>query len=165
MNSKDRFNFPVSCLVALLILVSCVPAPTLSSPTATPLQPTTSPQPTATADEFSVLQAGQSYRDSSDDMDISFLDVTGFQATVNEDSEILEVTLHLRDIPTTVTRRQIINVSEYMWEISIFHDPAAISSTDPQPDYYLFLMTLATDPPTGGEGIMEPRAGEPETVP
>ena len=165
MNSKDRFNFPVFCLVALLILVSCVPAPTLSSPTATPLQPTTSPQPTATADEFSVLQAGQSYRDSSDDMDISFLDVTGFQATVNEDSEILEVTLHLRDIPTTVTRRQVINVSEYMWEISIFHDPATISPTDPQPDYYLFLMTLATDPPTGGEGIMEPRAGEPETVP
>jgi hypothetical protein len=165
MNSKDRFNFPVFCLVALLILGSCVPAPTLSSPTATPLQPTTSPQPTATADEFPVLQAGQSYRDSSDDMDISFLDVTGFQATVNEDSEILEVTLHLRDIPTTVTRRQVINVSEYMWEISIFHDPATISSTDPQPDYYLFLMTLATDPPTGGEGIMEPRGGEPETVP
>ena len=110
-----------------------------------------------------MLKTGQSYSDVAGDMEISFLDVTGIQATVNEEAEILEVVLNLRDIPETATRRQIRNLTEYMWEISIFTDPTKFDIANAQPDYSLFLLTLVTDPPTG-EGVMTPVPGEPEIV-
>ena len=114
--------------------------------------------------ETAMFNAGLNYSDASGDMEVSFLDVTGFQATVNEATETLEVVLQLRDIPETATRRQIRNLTEYMWEISIFTDPAKLGIANTQADYQLFLMTIVTDPPTG-EGVMTPVPGEPEIVP
>src|SRR5215207_888130 len=109
------------------------------------------------------LKAGLSYSDASGDMAVSFLDVVAFQAAINEETEILEVLLQMRDVPPTATHRQIRNVAEYMWEISIFTDPSKLDTTDVQPDYYLFLMTVETDPPTG-HGILEPGPGNPKTI-
>ncbi|HKY53107.1 MAG TPA: hypothetical protein VJM08_02325, partial [Anaerolineales bacterium] len=111
---------------------------------------------------------GLSYSDISGDMEISFLDVVGFQAAVNEELELLEVVLQMRDLPATATRRQMRNVAEYMSRIAIFLHPSTSNIANAQPDYSLILWTLATDPTTGqGQGyeIMTPRPGEPETVP
>jgi hypothetical protein len=115
-------------------------------------------------DETSLLKTGLSYSDSPNDMEVSFLDVVGFQAVVNEELEILEVVLNMRDVPEIATRRQMKNVAEYSWEISIFTDPAKFNFADAVPDYYLFLLTVETDP-AAGEGIMTPEPGKPETVP
>ena len=124
----------------------------------------TQDRPDNMPDETTMFNTGLNYSDASGDMEVSFLDVTGFQATVNEATETLEVVLQLRDIPETATRRQIRNLTEYMWEISIFTDPAKLGIANAQADYQLFLMTLVTDPPTV-EGVMTPVPGEPETVP
>ena len=150
----------LSLILLLTLLSSCSPAPT-AIPS---LPPSTHIPPTVTRTETSLFEAGKRYSDTPGDMEVSFLDVTGFQATVNEAEEILEVVLNVRDIPETATRRQIRNLTEYMWEISIFTDPTNVDRATPQPDYQLFLMTLVTDPPTV-EGVMTPVQGEPEVVP
>src|SRR5687768_6719652 len=96
-------------------------------------------------------------------MEVSFLDMIGLQATVNEEAELLEVTLQLRDVPETLIRRQIRNRPEYALEIQVFLDPSKVTTTDAQPDYYLSLMTVQTDPPSG-QVILTPVPGEPETA-
>lgn len=169
LNSTNRLIFR-ACLTVLLISVlgSCGAKPTLSSPTSIPAQPTDA-EPAPTSDASSLLKAGLSYSDTSGDMEIDFLDVVSFQAAVNEELEILEVVLHMRNIPETATRRQMRNVAEYLWRTSIFLDPSTIHTAIAQPDYYLILWTLATDPPTGpsgqGQEILTPMSGEPEVVP
>ncbi|HET9909908.1 MAG TPA: hypothetical protein VFQ23_24890 [Anaerolineales bacterium] len=116
--------------------------------------------------DMPVFNTGLSYNDASGDMEISFLDVTKFQAAVNEELEIVEIVLHMRDVPLTATRRQMRNVAEYMWRIPIFLDPSTNNPANSQADYYLLLWTLATDPPTGqADEVLTPRPGEPETVP
>ena len=116
--------------------------------------------------DMPVFNTGLSYTDTSGDIETSFLDVTTFQASVNEELEILEIVLQMRDVPPTATRRQMRNVAEYMWRIPIFLDPSTINTANAQADYYLILWTLATDPPTGqSEEILTPRPGEPEVVP
>jgi hypothetical protein len=97
-------------------------------------------------------------------MEVSFLDVIGFQATVNEQSEILEVVFQMRDVPPTATHRQIRNQAEYMWEVEVFLEPSEMLATDPQFDYLLTAMTVETDPPTGQE-ILTPVPGTPAVVP
>ncbi|MDQ2693374.1 MAG: hypothetical protein M3Y68_15160, partial [Chloroflexota bacterium] len=149
----------------LSLLSACGPAPVPATPTQIAASPTASPiQPTATESRPSLFQANRSYGDTSGDMEVSFLDVTGFQATVNEEAEVLEITLKLRDIPETATRRQMRNQVEYMWEISIFTDTAKFDIPDATPDYQLFILTIETDPPSGQE-FLTPEPGEPETVP
>ncbi|HJQ13897.1 MAG TPA: hypothetical protein VJ830_04035 [Anaerolineales bacterium] len=160
MSSKNRLNLHVFCLVALLILVSCTSVPETTSPTSTP--PQTQPAATSTAESL-IIQAGLRYNDPAGDMEVSFLDMVGLQTTVNEEAELLEVTFQMRDIPETVTRRQIKNQVEYAWEIHVFLDPSKMNTTDAQPDYFLSLMTVQTDPPSGQE-ILTPEPGEPETV-
>ena len=116
--------------------------------------------------DMPVFNTGLSYSDTSGDIEASFLDVTAFQAAVNEELEILEIVLHVRDVPPTATRRQMRNVAEYMLRIPVFLDPSTINIANAQADYYLILWTLATDPPTGqAEEILTPRPGEPEVVP
>ena len=166
MNSKARLSVPVFCLILLLILISCAPAPTLTSPTSTPPPPSASPTQLtpASTQESPIIQAGLHYNDAADDMEVSFLDMIGLQATVNEEAELLEVTLQLRDVPETLTRRQIRNRPEYALEIQVFLDPSEVTTTDAQPDYSLSLMTVQTDPPSG-QVILTPVPGEPETAP
>ena len=120
--------------------------------------------PDSAARSMQFLKSGLRYEDASGDMELSFLDVVTFQAAVNEETNMLEVLLHMRDVPPTATHRQIRNVAEYMWSISVFLDPSKIDAADAQADYYLFVMTVETDPPSGQE-IMEPAPGKPETVP
>ena len=155
------------CVLVVLttILSSCAPNPT---PTLVPLA-ATEPQPTHTATaaperESSMLKAGQSYGDSADDMTASYLDVISFQATVNEESETLEVVLHMRDIPSTVKIRQIKNFAEHMLDIDIFQDPAKITRPNAQPDYDFFLSTYYGDD-TPSEEIQTPMPGEPVDIP
>lgn len=143
-----------SILFSLAIVVSsCAPQPVSPSPTSPPTQPiptetvVPSTESTVTGKEFALLRAGFSYSDAPNDMVVSFLNLVGFQATVNEESELLEVVFHLRDIPHTATHRQTRYVAEYNWHVSVFLDPSKINTSDPQPDYSLSLMTLETDPP------------------
>ena len=165
MNPKRKNQSLLSIVVSIAsILASCgpVPTPSITEPSAVPPQPTLS-QPTATETESFSLQTGQHYSDTSGDMEVSFLDVVDFQATVNEQAELLEVAFHMRDVPETATRRQIRNVAEYMWELHVFLDPSKITP-DSQPDYFVSLMTVETDPPSG-QTILTPKPGTPETVP
>src|SRR5262245_39616805 len=114
LNFRSRFSLMLASFA--LVLASCgsknVPtsvSPTVTLPptksTLTAASSTTSPQPTntesatATEEESPLFKAGRSYTDSTNDMEVSFLDVVGFQATVDEASETLHVVLHLRDIP------------------------------------------------------------------
>jgi hypothetical protein len=163
-NVKNQFALCLT-IVVISTLSSCGPVTPVASPTPTPPQPTASQtQPAETSNESSYLQAGRRYGDISGDMEVSFLDVVGFQAAVNEQSEILEVVFQLRDIPSTATRRQIRNQAEYMWEVQVFLDPSELHTADAQFDYLLTAMTVETDPPTGQE-ILTPVPGTPEVVP
>src|SRR5215207_5131500 len=128
-------------LLIILLLTSCSSAPTLSSPTPVP------PQPTNTAPAiFSPFQSGTRYVDTSGDMAISFLDVVAFKATVNEEAEILDVTLWMRDIPETADRGQVANLIEYSWKIDVYLDPSEVDVAD----YYIGLNTSVENPIQGG---------------
>ncbi len=154
------------CLTVLVIsmLSSCGPVTPVASPTPTPPPPTASQTEPAETSNESFLQAGRRYGDASGDMEVSFLDVVGFQAAVNEQSEILEVVFQMRDVPPTATYRQIKNQAEYMWEVQVFLDPSEMQATDTRFDYLLTAMTVETDPPTGQE-ILTPVPGTPEVAP
>lgn len=159
-------SYRIWCLALLLtlILTACAPTTEPATVTATATQPATSTPPATPADS-SLLEAGIGYTDTSGDMAVSFLDVVGFQAAVNEDLELLEIVLQMRDVPSTATRRQMRNVAEYMWRIPVFLNPTATQTADDQADYYLILWTVVTDPPAPGQEMLTPTPGEPETVP
>ena len=160
-------NKSALCLTVLVIsmLSACGPVTPVASPTSTLPPPTASQtEPTETNNESSFLQAGRRYVDTSGDIEVSFLDVVGFQAAVNEQSEILEVVFQMRDVPSTATYRQIRNQAEYMWEVQVFLDPSEMQATDTQFDYLLTAMTVETDPPTGQE-ILTPVPGTPQVIP
>ncbi|HEU0294955.1 MAG TPA: hypothetical protein VFR47_19590 [Anaerolineales bacterium] len=129
-----------------LLLASCGPevTPTVSSPTSTPPQPI-STKPVATEGEFALFRAGQSYGDSANDMAISFLDVVGFEATVDEESEVLEVVLQMRDVPSTTPLEQIPNIIQYSWVVFVYLDPATSNLTDVPGDYYFAVNTSISD--------------------
>lgn len=152
-----------ACLLLILILAACAPATENSTVTVTPVPPATSTVQGASADS-PFLQVGQRYTDASEDMTVSVLDVVGFQATINEETQLLEVVLQLRDVPATITRRQMRNVAEYMWRVSVFLKPPLTDPAETPADYTLILWTLVTDPPSGQETLI-PTPGEPETVP
>src|SRR5215207_10923933 len=163
MNPKNKFDFRVFCFVASLVsvLVSCAPAQETPSPTSIPPQPTNAE--TATLDdESSMFKAGLRYKDASGDMPVSFLDVVAFQAAVNEETETLEVVLHMRDIPFTVTHGQITNLIEFSWVIFVHLDPSEASPANVPGDYYISLNTTADNHfIPGTEGASTPMAGEP----
>jgi hypothetical protein len=152
---------PISVHMILLsmLLASCSSAPTPSSPTSIPPQPTDTVPVTAES-EFSPFRAGTRYSDASGDMSISFLDVVAFRATVNEQAETLDVLLWLRDIPETADRGQVTNLIEYSWTVDIYLDPSEAKSAD----YYIRLHTSVEAPSSSGTNLT-PIPGEPETVP
>jgi hypothetical protein len=154
-----------TCLTLLLIsiLSACGTKPTISSPTPTsvPPQPTKA-EPATREDSSSLFKTGLSYSDASGDMEISFLDVVAFQAAVNEDSEILEVVLHMRDIPPTAPRGQVKNLIEYAWAIFVYLDPSTASPADIPGDFYFALNPSPSSPASGS---LTPIPGEPIDVP
>jgi hypothetical protein len=78
-------------------------------------------------------------------MAISFLDVVGFQATVDEESEVLEVVLQMRDVPSTTPLEQIPNIIQYSWAVFVYLDPATSNLTDVPGDYYFAVNTSISD--------------------
>src|SRR5215212_8831674 len=93
----STFRFCICLLLPVLLLTSCAPGPTPSSPTPIPPKPTGT-TPATTESEFSSFKVGTRYRDTSGDMAIPFLDVVAFEAAVNEETQLLEVAFHMRDI-------------------------------------------------------------------
>src|SRR5688500_17964897 len=111
MLSKTPISVPLTLLILLLAACSAAPAPAASStPTASP--PTEAP-PAIPEGEFSLFKAGQRYSDSPEDMEVTFLDVVAFQATVDEETRTLDVLLWMRDIPDMADRGQVTNLIEY----------------------------------------------------
>jgi hypothetical protein len=136
-----------------------------SSPIASP-QPDSTASPTATEARSFLFRIGQSYRDAANDMAISFLDVVGLQATVDEESETLEVVLQMRDIPPSATLEQRTNLIQYSWAVFVYLDPARSSSTDRPGDYYFAVNTSTQDPSElATPGIATPTPGGPVIVP
>src|SRR6185503_4373547 len=108
------------CLLVTLamVLASCAPQGTSPSPDPTPTNGPEGPTHTApatTPNVPSLLKAGQRYSDARGDMAISFLDVIGFQATVDEESELLEVEFQMRDIPPTASLEQTTDFIQFAW--------------------------------------------------
>jgi hypothetical protein len=147
-------------IVLIILLISCAPAPALPYPTSISPQPTNA-EAAIPGNQSSLFKSGSRYSDASGDMDISFLDVIGFQGTVHEESETLEVVLQLRDIPEDALRGQVKNLSEYTWMIFVFLDPSA-SLADMPGDYYFVLNTTADD--LSSESLT-PVPGTPVIVP
>lgn len=164
-NSQNQSIFR-NCIAVLMIslLSSCgTTTLTVSSPTPTlvPPQPTKA-EPAIVSEPSSLFKAGLSYSDASGDMAISFLDVVAFQAAVNEESEILEVLLHVRDIPTTATLGQVKNLLEYFWTVRVYLDPSKSSPADIPGDFYFALNTNIVSPSSGN---LTPIPGEPVEIP
>jgi hypothetical protein len=152
-------------LSILLILLASCNSLALSTPASTPRQPG-SPAPAATADRLSMFAAGYSYGDSSDDMAVSFLDVINFQATVDEETELLEIVLQMRDIPPTAKLGQFENVVEYSWIILIFLDSSRPAPANRMGDYYIALNTNVVNlSPVSNTGPRTLVPGEPVIVP
>jgi hypothetical protein len=140
-----RYLTPLTALA--MILASCGPKPTLTAvfPTSTQA-PTTTTEPATVTSESSLFRASQRYSDSANDMAIPFLDVVGFQATVDEESDVLEVEFQMRDIPPTASLEQTTDSVQYAWVVFVYLDPAKSRSTDRPGDYYFAVNTSSIDP-------------------
>jgi hypothetical protein len=114
------------------------------------------------SDPSSLFRTGLSYSDASGDIAVSFLDVVAFQAAVSEESETLEVLLHMRDIPATATLGQVKNLIEYVWTVHVYLDPSRASPADIPGDYYF---GLNPNPQSPSSVSLTPIAGEPLDVP
>ncbi|MDQ2691945.1 MAG: hypothetical protein M3Y68_07945 [Chloroflexota bacterium] len=157
MSSNARISVHLALLI--LLLAACSPAPD-ATPLATPSSPPPTHAPLGTpTGEFSLFQAGQRYSDAPEDMPVSFLDVVAFQATVDEESDTLNVLLQLRDVPEVADRGHVTNLIEYSWSIQVYLDPAETDSAD----YYLGLNTSVEN--FSASGNRTPNPGEPESVP
>ena len=164
MNLNFR-NHLVFCLTASLISLStsCTPASSPSPAASTPSPPTDAPSTTLRSDS-SPYQAGRRYSDTSGDMAVSFLDIVAFQATVNEETETLDVLLQMRDIPETADLGRVTNLIEYAWTIHVYLDPGEADLANLREDYYLSLNTSVDDPAASGNSLT-PIPGKAEQVP
>jgi hypothetical protein len=157
---STKLQISTYLILLIILLASCSPAPTSASPTSPSQQPTNA-EFTTPGNTSSLFQAGVRYSDAPDDMAVPFLDVVAFQASVDEESETLEVTLDLRDIPENAPRGQVQNLVEYTWMVFVFLGPSA-SLADMPGDYYFVLNTTADD--LSSESLT-PVPGTPVTVP
>ena len=175
MNFRDK-NQAVArrewlCLLVTLatVLASCAPErtspPPNSKPTNGPEGPTNT-EPATTPNVSSFLKAGQRYSDARDDMAISFLDVLGFQATVDEESELLEVEFQMRDIPPTASLEPTTDFIQYAWAVFVYLDPGKSNPTDRPGDYYFAVNTSTSDPSElATPGVPTPTPSGPASVP
>jgi hypothetical protein len=128
------YHFYCRLLVLSILLAACSPAtsPPVPLPTHTPFHPALERPPLETRAEPvfppPVFQVGQNHTDSANDMPISFLDVIGFRARVDEAADTVEVVLRMRDIPHTAPLGQVTNLLEYSWAVYVYLDP---STEDP----------------------------------
>jgi hypothetical protein len=112
--------------------------------------------------------AGFKYHDPVDDVTPGLLDVIGFQATVDEETETVEAIFTMRDIPPTAARGLTRNVIEYQWDVSIYLNPGHTTSEPPPADYSFHILSFTLDPTTGINPADEsniPATSEPDIVP
>lgn len=154
-----KARFMIRLFLLVVFGASCSLAPT--SPTATP---PSSPLPTQATSKIldgdAMIQPGFRYQDQSGDMEISYLDLVEFQAAVDEESETLEIVMHMRDIPPSAPLGQVKNFLEYMWIVFIYLEPSHVSSEEP--DYYLAVNTTIDDPQANRDRLIP---GTPVIVP
>lgn len=134
-------------LLLMIVLTACSPAPAPPTPTAIPPQPTDAEAATPEG-ESSPLEAGRRYTDTPEDMPVSFLDVTAFQATIHEETETVEVLLRMRDIPETADLGQVKNLIEYSWTVFVYPDPSDLSR-----NFYLTLNTSVREPSAAANSL------------
>jgi len=168
LRSSSLAVYRFVCLLAALVIVlsSCAPPPTSApAPTAVRPQPTGT-EPAATQSGPSLFRIGQRYSDTANDMEVSFLDVISIEANVDDESESLEVTLQMRDIPPTASLEQTTDLIQYAWVIFVYLDPGRSNLTEKPGDYYFAVNTythslsdLATP------GIPTPTPSGPSFVP
>lgn len=156
-------------LFLMILLASCAPA----APSATPLATSTAPvhpaldrpaldTPVPRVFPAPTFKVGQSYSDKAEDMPISFLDVVGFRARVDEQRQTVEVVLRMRDIPDTAPLGQVTNLIEYLWAVYVYLDPSQADPAATPIDYYFGLNTVIDEPYTD---VNNPIPGTPITVP
>jgi len=135
------------------VSVTSTPAAINTAAAATPIPPST------------MLETNLRYEDPADDMSTSLLDVTAFQATV-DDNNILEVIFKMRDIPPTAERGGTRNVAEYSVLVTIYLDPKTATSTA-SPDFQLMAVAATFDPPdpSNQSGMLIPKPGETTVFP
>ncbi|HET9909907.1 MAG TPA: hypothetical protein VFQ23_24885 [Anaerolineales bacterium] len=153
-----KIEISVHLTLLIVLLTSCSSAPTS---VASALPPTNIPS-TATGNGASPFESGKRYYDTSGDMEVSILDVVAFQATVNQEEEMLDVLLWVRDIPDMVNRTQPSNLIEYSWTIDVYLTPA--DSTDLRSDYKLSMSTPVSDASTSGD-VLSSTPGQPDSIP
>lgn len=157
----SKFVLTGRLLLLVIFLVACSPAPTPISPTSIPPQPTNADAATNASSPF---ETGRRYSDALEDMAVSFLDVVAFQATVDEETDTLDVLLQMRDIPETADLGQVRNLIEYSWTIHVYLDPSKADPADVSPDYYMSLNTSVKDPSASANSLTAV-PGKPERVP
>lgn len=155
----SKLSFVSRLFVLVVLLTACSPVKTSPSPTAIVSKPITTAGTTPVS-ENSPFQAGRRYSDTAEDMPVSFLDVVAFQATVNEESESLDVLLQMRDLPEIAELGQVVNLIEYSWTIYIYLDASKLNSAD----FYLSSNTWIEDPSATGDPLT-PISGNPRQVP
>ena len=90
----------------------------------------------------------------------------GFQATVDEEAETLEVVLQMRDIPPTASLEQTTIPIQYSWAVFVYLDPAKSKPTDKPGDYYFAVNTSSRDPAESvTPGVSTPTPSGPVMVP
>ena len=106
---SSRFHLYRRLLVSLLLLAACSPATRGPAPlpTHTPFHPALERPPLETRPEPvfppPAFQAGKNYTDRANDMPVSFLDVIGFRARVDEaavrNTQDVDILLRRSDLP------------------------------------------------------------------
>ncbi len=159
-----RRDFRHFLLLLAIGLSSCSPATETVSVTATPATNNTAAAETPLPPS-AILETNLRYEDPADDMSTSFLDVTDFQATVDENNT-LEVVLKMRDIPLTAERGGTRNVAEYSVLVTVYLDPQTAASTA-SPDFQIMAVAATFDPPdpSNQSGILIPKPGETTVFP
>ena len=158
---SSKFQLYMRLILLIVFLTSCSSILTSPSPTSISPPPTNA-EVTTPRNESSLFKAGVRYSDAAGDMEVSFLDVTGFQASVHEESETLEVVLHMRDVPPTATLGQVKNLVEYLWMIFVYLDPSQSTPASIAGDYYFGLNTNVDEPYAD---VDRPIPGTPVVVP
>ena len=160
----NRRRFCQFLLLFALGLYSCSPATQAVSVTSTPPTINTvaaeTPMPSS-----ALLETNLHYEDPADDMSTSFIDVTDFQATVDENNGI-EVIFKMRDVPPTAERGGTRNVAEYSVMVEIYLDPKTATPTA-SPDFQLMAVAASFDPPdpSNKSGVLIPKPGETTVYP
>jgi len=143
MNFKNNSrNFSLVALLATLISSCAKPAATqlATQPTSVEM-PSTATAVSPMSGGVSYLEAGIRYSDAPGDMEVGVLDVVSFKAMVDESTESVEIRFQMRDVPPTAPLDLTTDLSEYLWVVFIYLNPA--TTTEVPGDNYFAVNTSA----------------------